>query len=107
MSKGTIIRFGYFIVTIVSLAGCSNISPHDNFKEHIYGQIGKILNEIPPYQAPNEKNLISSKLLPNGNIENKYKYKGTCRYMFEIDPKTQKIIAARFEGEKTDCVINP
>ncbi len=95
-------------VLILLALGCLGITPHENFKAHLYKQIGKSLDEIPPYQWPFEKQKVDSKVLPNGNIENKYKYyRGNCFYIFEIDPKTRKIVGARFEGSERDCVINP
>ncbi len=90
------------------MSGCYTLNPHENFKAHLYQTVGQSLDEIPSYQWPFEKDLIDSKVLPNGNIENKYKhYRENCFYIFEIDPKTRKIVGARFEGKETDCVINP
>jgi hypothetical protein len=94
-------------ITLISF-GCPRITPHENFKAHLYGQIGMSLDEIPSYQWPFEKDKVDFKVLPNGNIENKYKhYRGNCFYIFEIDPKTRKIVGARYEGSERDCVVNP
>lgn len=54
-----------------------------------------------------EKYLIDSKVLPNGNIENGYLFRGTCRYFFEYAPDTKVIVGWRFEGSEQDCIINP
>jgi hypothetical protein len=51
--------------------------------------------------------VFNSKTLFNGNIENQYRYRGTCRYFFEVDPKTRKIVGWRFEGSERDCEIVP
>jgi hypothetical protein len=97
----------YLITFILFLLGCSTISPHENFKEALYESIGQSIDNVPSYSWPHEKDLVSSKLLPNGNIEKEYKYLRSCRYIFEINPKTRTIVGARFEGKETDCVINP
>jgi hypothetical protein len=43
----------------------------------------------------------------NGNIENEYRFRGTCRYFYEIEPKTGRIVGWRFEGSERDCEIIP
>ncbi|MCL2761517.1 MAG: hypothetical protein FWD70_07730 [Desulfuromonadales bacterium] len=63
--------------------------------------------KYPISKSLTKKTFIDSKELPNGNIENKYKYRRTCVYFYEIDPKTHIIVGARFEGKDTDCVSNP
>jgi hypothetical protein len=96
-----------FMALILLLLGCSTINPHENFRDSLYGAIGRSIDNVPSYLWPDEKALVSSRLLPNGNMENKYKHLRSCRYIFEIDPKTRRIVGARFEGSETDCVINP
>jgi hypothetical protein len=97
------------VITILTLLaiGCLGITPHENFKAHLRGEIGRGMDNAPSYSWRNEKDKIDSKVLPNGNIENKYKYQGSCVYYFEVDPKTRKIVGTRFEGSEKDCVVNP
>lgn len=95
------------IAFILLLLGCSTVTPHENFKNHIYGEIGESISKAPDYSWRNEKKVVKSKLLPNGNIENEYKYRGSCQYFFEINPKTGIIASARFEGQESDCVVVP
>jgi hypothetical protein len=106
------------ILIVLLLTGCfiGLPDPHENFIEILHSQIGHKWNEMPSYQFPSEEHLISSRALPNGNIEKRYKRhkrtwgfgeKGTCIQIYEIDPKTDIIVDAGFEGKKTDCVINP
>jgi len=103
-----LIKLTSFITIIILSIGCANISPHDNFKEAIASEIGTSIDNAPSYSWRHEKDLISSRVLPNGNIENKYKYyKEACVYFFEIDPQTRVIVKARFEGNKNDCVLIP
>lgn len=103
------------LIAIVFLIpeGCSSMTPHQIFLDSLSRKVGKKWNELPSYQFPPEKNLISTKILPNGNIEKRYKvtwgFSGqrTCIDIYEIDPKTDIIVGASFEGKETDCVINP
>lgn len=95
-----------YVITLL-LYGCAGITAHENFIDHLRNEIGKSIDGAPSYSWRNEKGLIDSKILANGNIENKYKYRGTCVYYFEIDPKTRKIVSFRFEGKETDCEVNP
>lgn len=97
------------VITVLALvaSGCPGLTPHENFKSHLRGEIGEIVDNAPSYSWRNEKDKIDSRVLPNGNIENKYKYRGSCVYYFEITPKTRKIVGARFEGSEKDCVVNP
>ena len=99
---------GYFVLIIFIFISCAGISPHENFKSVLNSQIGKSIDNAPTYSFRSENGLISSKILPNGNIENKYKYyREGCVYFFEIDPKTRKIVGTRFEGDESDCILNP
>ena len=104
MVRNTFLVFGALFIS-----GCAFFaaSPHDNFIAHLNSQIGKNIDEVPYYQIPHREDMINSKNLPNGNIENEYKYRGTCRYFYEINPVTHKIVGARFEGNDKDCSINP
>lgn len=104
LSKGL---FTYIVVGVLTLFGCSSITPHENFKESLHGAIGRNIDNVPSYLWPHKEDLISSEPLPNGNMENRYKYLRSCILIFEIDPKTRTIVGARFEGKETDCVINP
>lgn len=91
------------------VGGCAffAVSPHQNFVDHLNATVGKNIDEIPPYQLPHSENLIDSKLLKNGNTENTYKYRGTCRYILEVDSQSRKIVSATYEGKDEDCYINP
>ena len=90
------------------LFGCVSVSPHENFKNALYANIGFKLKEIQPGWA-RDSDLIDTLPLPNGNTEYQYTsiYLQSCRYMFEVDKNTSKIVGARFNGKKTDCVIYP
>ena len=96
-------------VMLIALVGtgCPSITPQDNFKRALYDTVGRSIDNVPPYEWPHKEDLIDTTPLPNGNIEYRYKYLRTCRYIFEVNPATHLIVGARFEGKDTDCVINP
>ncbi len=97
------------VTCMLSMSGCIIFaeSPHEIFKGHLNVQVGENIDDVPPFQIPHKEDLIGSKILSNGNIENEYKFRGTCRYFYEINPKSRKIVSTRFEGKETDCIINP
>jgi hypothetical protein len=101
------IRNGFYAVLLsVSLLACSSISPHENFLQGLHSKIGQNIDSLSPYWT-HQEDLIDTTRLPNGDVEYRYKYFGTCRYIFEVNPSTHIIVGARFEGKDSDCVINP
>ena len=101
----------FCISYLLVFIGC--INPHENFKGILHSQIGQKWDEMPYYQIPSEEELISSRILPNGNMEKKYKtlrgwrHNRVCIQIYEIDPKTDIIVDVGFEGSEADCVWNP
>jgi hypothetical protein len=70
--------------------------------------IGDNIDLLLPFEFGGGDNLIDVKRLPNGNVENWYKYYyGTCIYIFEIDRKSRRIIGWRIEGSDRDCLLVP
>jgi hypothetical protein len=53
------------------------------------------------------ENLISRTDLSNGYVAYRYRAGGTCRYTFEVDPNTDIIVAATWEGDAKHCIIIP
>lgn len=94
------------IVLFPSLASCSTVTPHENFKQHMSHNVGKRIDD-PRLNWVNQRVLIGSTTLPNGNIENEYRFRETCRYFFEVDPKSRVILRWRFQGTERDCQIVP
>ena len=92
----------------LALFGCASVSPHENFKDGLYASIGYKLKDMQPGWT-RESDLIGIVSLPNGNAEYQYKSSAPrpCKYMFEVDPSTGKIVGARFEGSEMNCVIYP
>ena len=88
------------------LFGCigrHSVTPRQNFIDGLNSDIGLKLDEVPH----NKNTFIKVVELQNGHQEYWYQYKRTCRYMFEVDPKTQIIVGARYEGREEDCTIVP
>ena len=109
ISNGNSVVLAVTVAAVIMMNSCAFFagSPHENFKDHIYGEIGKSVDNAPDYSWRSKKGLLDAKVLPNGNIEQKYRYQGTCIYYFEIDPKTRLIVGARFEDSEGDCVVAP
>jgi len=86
------------------------MSPKINFSEMMNARIGDSLDPSQSHQFGYKDDLLESTLLPNGNLENKYFWEhplGTCTYVFEINPKTNIILAWRIEGNPEGCRVNP
>jgi hypothetical protein len=69
--------------------------------------VGKSITAPPRVIKAYPDDLLVSRKLSNGNIENEYRYRGTCRYFYEFDPSTKIILRWRFEGSESDCEIVP
>jgi len=92
------------IFTVTLISSCAFfIDPHEIFISHMQGDVGEKING-PNTWAP-EGRLIKKEVLPNGNFENEYHFRRTCRYFFEYEPSTLTIVSWRYEGEKSDCHI--
>lgn len=83
------------------------MSPHANFRAHLSSEVGRAVDGPNRAVWAVDERLQRSSVLPNGNMENEYKYRGTCRYFFEYDPETRVIVRWRFTGDKKDCVVVP
>ena len=94
------------LLCLCSLSSCKSISPHENFKAHMTNNIGRSMDDArTQWVSPDA--LVDTKKLANGNLENQYRWQGTCRYFFEFDPKTRFIVNWRFEGTQQGCGIVP
>jgi hypothetical protein len=102
------VRFLAAFVTALTLASClSSVTPHQNFIDHGNHNIGSSIDDPRVVGSTNQKNLLGSRTLPNGNVEHSYKWRGSCRKFFEYDPKTRIIVAFRWEGSEQDCEVVP
>lgn len=100
------ITFLTMLLLLPTIGSCSSVTPHENFKQHMSRNVGKKIGD-PTTKWMNERVLMRSRELPNGQIEYQYRFRGTCRYYFEVDSKTSVIVGWRFEGTEEDCAIVP
>lgn len=101
------ILFGVSIlVGVFTIVGCSSqqYDPnfwHQNFVTNLQNQVGTKLG----LYLQGRKYSVSH--LPNGNVTYKIFRGGTCYSILEVDPKTDIIVAATWEGEAQHCIIIP
>jgi len=105
--KLSITNGGRFLSVIalvaVTLGGCSKVSSLDKFLNQLHANVGK---QKQPYPASwhRPKRVIGTAPLQNGNIEYRYRYHLTCTYVLAVNPTTNIIVAARVDGDGTDCI---
>lgn len=100
---------------VPTVAGCSSqqYDPnfwHQNFVGGLQKNVGKEFGKVRRGETGGwafDRNLVDRSELPNGHISYKYRGQGTCRHTFEVDPQTDLIVAARWEGEARHCAIVP
>jgi len=92
-------------LVLLLIVGCTILTPHENFVQHHLANVGQTIEALRP--AGYARDVIDVTSLPNGNIAYRYRYVRSCRYIYEVDPKTNIIVAARWEGSEKDCVIAP
>ncbi|MFY8014263.1 MAG: hypothetical protein ACOVN3_02365 [Limnohabitans sp.] len=88
----------------IGFVGCSSITPHENFISQMNAAIGKPFNSSRMTWG-GEKYHLSTRTLPNGNVERGYQFRGTCKYFFELDSTTNMVYGWRYEGLKKDCEV--
>jgi hypothetical protein len=86
---------------------CASVTPHQNFVMLMQFAIGKSVDDPTVSDRRQPARLIDRKTLSNGNIEEAYRFRGACRYFYEVNPTTRMIEDWRFEGDERDCIINP
>jgi hypothetical protein len=96
----------------VLTTSCLSLDPYKNFEVHLQREIGESIDDVRSPSWSYRPELISTKSLPNGNLEYRYafeNYRGICRYAFEVDPATRRIVAWRYDGEDKDkaCFVIP
>ena len=97
-----------FLMTV----SCLPMNPYKNFEDRLQAEVGENINEVPPPSWQIQPKLVFKEPLPNGNIEYHYVFeniRGLCRYVFEVDPTTGKIVGWRYDGEDKDkaCFDSP
>lgn len=91
----------------VSLAACASGRAHENFKSSVQWDVGKSIDDpnILVNRYPEDRG--SPKTLPNGNIEQPYRFRRGCQVYFEIDKASRRIVGWRYEGNEETCVLVP
>jgi len=97
-----------FLLTI----SCLSLDPYKNFEDQLQAEVGESIDDARSYSWHVRPELVSTDPLPNGNIAYHYEYenyRGLCRYVFEVDPTTRKIVDWRYDGEDKDkaCFVIP
>ena len=92
---------------VLSLTSCDPAfkDPHEYFKDLMGMNVGASIDNRGLRGVVEPRILLESKHLPNGNMENKYQGRRTCRMFFEFEPETRVIVSWRFEGKTSDCRI--
>jgi hypothetical protein len=91
-----------------SLLACASESAQQNFKDWLQQQLGKSVDDPDAYINRYPENRITTRNLPNGNLELKYKggHLLRCTVYFEIDKSSRTIISEHYEGTGQNCSIN-
>jgi hypothetical protein len=97
-----------FLLTI----SCLPFDPYKKFEDQLQSEIGKSIDEVPPYSWQVRSELAFTSPLPNGNMEYHYVFdniRGLCRYVFTVDPTTGKIVDWKYDREDKDkaCFDSP
>jgi hypothetical protein len=88
----------------VLMTGCAVGDPHENFVNRVNRLPS---NKISDYSFFHEKGRkLSEELLPNGHLLYRFVYANTCNYILEVDPRTNVIVKASYEGERRHCIWN-
>jgi hypothetical protein len=94
------------VVATTLLVACASVTPHQNFVAHMEGNIGKRIDD-PSAMWVMPQHLLGTSNLANGDVEYVYRFQGSCRYFFEVDPKSNVMVKWRYEGSDRDCAIMP
>ena len=105
----------FILVGVLAIVSCSSqqYDPnywHSGFVAGLQKNVGcsfaSVRDGVTGGWAP-YKSQIGQLRLANGNIAYKYSHLRTCRYILEVDPKTDIVVAVDWEGDKSDCIIVP
>jgi hypothetical protein len=98
---------GAALLSIVIGACASTDSAHENFKNIMNAKVGTRSDSPSARLWRDPAARISVRTLNNGNVEEGYRQWRACKYYFEIEPTTQKIVGWRYEGARDECVVWP
>ena len=103
-----VVLFALFLTT----TSCVSLDPYKYFEDQLQAEVGKSIDDAPSYPWRVRPDLVFTKPLSNGHIEYHYVYeniRGLCRYLFEVDPTTRRIVNWKYDGQDKDkaCFLNP
>ncbi len=100
--------FGLTVALLAGLplSGCVGYPPsHEAFVAQQASVIGSSIHSL---RGMHSTPPLSTKQLPNGNMEDQWKAgygnRDRCHSFYEYDPQTSIITGWRFEGSKEDCI---
>lgn len=97
------------------MSGCASWAdwPHENFKHNYGGQVGKRVDDPSTSIARYPQKIVTEQMLPNGNKEIELLHAvssirdAKCVVFYEVDSKTNVIVAWRFKGDEKICSWSP
>jgi hypothetical protein len=97
---------------LLLIISCLPMNPYKYFEDQLQAEVGESMNDVPPHSWQVQPKLIATEPLPDGNIGYHYEfenYRGVCRYVLEVDPKTHKIVSWKYAGEDKEkaCFLIP
>jgi len=97
---------------LIPIISCLPMDPYKYFQHQLQAEVGENIDNVPPHSWQVRPKLVAIKPLLNGNTEYLYEfenYRGLCRYVLEVDPKTRRIVGWKYEGEDKDkaCFLIP
>ena len=105
----------YVLILAIFMPGCTSWAewPHENFKRHYGSQVGKRVDDPSTSIARYPEDIVAKRVLPNGNTEFELLKAisqirdAQCAVFYEVDSKTNVIVAWRFEGDEKICAMAP
>lgn len=85
------------------LSACSQLDPHQNFKNMLSLSIGSRADR----NILMDSVLLEKSKLPDGNEKRVYRYRDGCYMIFVIDKTTNRVLSAAFDGDEKTCTWNP
>jgi hypothetical protein len=108
MAKADVRTIGAAFICGLLMACASTHSAHQNFKNILNATVGQYADSPSVRGARNPETRIAAVTLPSGNVEEGYGLnQGACRYYFEIDKTTGRIVGWRYEGAEENCTVFP
>src|SRR5688500_15251405 len=94
------------LAILVTACASPSARAHQNFKNIMQGDVGQRLDDPYVYRNRSKSLYVTSRPLPNGNVEEEFRGGRTpCKVFFEIDNKARQIVGWRYEGTEQQCIV--